>query len=74
MSEALIGAGVFFVMVLIAGAVLFTLAFMFTFFSGTYGYEYRCTENVVERRLEWWGGIPIGGFDPVDGDPVGGCP
>lgn len=61
--------------VLIVATVLTGLAlFLFTLFSGTYSYEYRCTDHVVEKRLEWWGFLPMGGFEPIDGDPAGGCP
>ncbi len=60
--------------VLVVTAVVVGLfLFLATLFTGTYSYEYRCTDHVVEKRLEWWGFVPMGGFEPIDGDPVGGC-
>ena len=53
--------------------VAILLVVVATFLSGTYSYEYRCTDNVVEQRLRVWWDIPIGGFDPIDGDPAGTC-
>lgn len=53
------------------------ISFVFVFgvlqFSGSYHYDYRCTDGVVESRQVFNGVGPLGGFDPIDGDPVGAC-
>lgn len=56
--------------VLMLGICMF---FIFINATGSYHYEYRCINNVVESRQIVNGIGPLGGFDPIDGDPVGAC-
>lgn len=61
---------------LIVGALLAlvaVLAWLVIVLFGGYEYDYRCREGVVESRYELFKSVPIGGWGPVDDDPVGAC-
>ena len=40
---------------------------------GLYSYDYRCVDGVKEQQYQAFHVIPIGGYEPIDGDPAGAC-
>lgn len=69
----ILGLGFFLATVTLAVFMVFASFIFSAKATGSYSYEYRCTNNVVEKRLHVWWGVPIFGFQPIDGDPVGAC-